>query len=445
MSRQVLGLRVSFAMSAASKTWITGFLSHALCRRLQRLGGDISGNIALTFALLAPALVGAMGLAIDVGFASHQRSILQAAADTAALAGAKELSLSDTKRENVRAIVNSMVSAYVRENSLSASTSPTVETVISGKPLKVEVSVRIPALTFFGGVLGIKPTEVAAHAVAQIAGQPNICVLALEPREPAAVSLSLNSRMTGRDCAVFSNSASSAGVTVTGTARLTASTVCSAGGVVGRDSISPAPYADCPQFDDPLAGRPEPKEVGCDHIATVILNQDRELRPGVYCLGLTIAGSSRVRFAPGVYVIKNGPFLVTLLSEIKGEGVGFYLQGASFFLFDPLTKIDLAAPKSGPLAGLLFFGSRSQSKLLINTIMSSSAQKLLGTIYLPTTSLIVELLAQVGGQSAYTAIVARRVVLLDNPNLVLNSNYRETDVPVPEGIKGAGQPVTLVK
>ena len=97
------------------------------------------------------------------------------------------------------------------------------------------------------------------------------------------------------------------------------------------------------------------------------------------------------------------------------------------------------------MAGLLFFGSRSQSKLLINTILSSNAQKMLGTLYLPNTSLVVESLARVGGESAYTAIVARRLVLLDNPHLVLNSNYGDTDVPVPDGIKGAGQPVMLVK
>ena len=87
--------------------------------------------------------------------------------------------------------------------------------------------------------------------------------------------------------------------------------------------------------------RPEPKAQGCDHIATIILNQERVLRPGVYCLGLTITGFSRVTFMPSVYVIKNGPFLVALSSQIKGEGVSFYMQGLSFFLFDPLTKIEL--------------------------------------------------------------------------------------------------------
>lgn len=440
-----LNVRAKPAMSNDAPQRKIVFARHALLRRVAAIRSDSSGAFVVAIAMLAPVLVGLMGLAIDFGLATHRRATLQSAADAAALAGAKELSLSDSKRENVQAVVRSVVSAYVRDNSIGAHVEPNVDTKISGKPLKVEVNVAATTRSFFGSLLGIRTFELEARAIAQIAGQPNICVLSLEPREPAAISLSLTAELNGRNCAVFSNSRSFSGLVVSGAARMTASTVCSAGGVVGNGNIAPLPYSDCPQFEDPLAGRPEPKSSGCDYTATVILNQDRKLQPGVYCLGLVIAGFSRVTFAPGIYVIKNGPMLVTLSSQIKGEGVGFFLQGASFFTFDPLTKVELSAPKDGPMAGLLFFGSRSQSKLLINTILSSNAQKMLGTLYLPNTSLVVESLARVGGESAYTAIVARRLVLLDNPHLVLNSNYGDTDVPVPAGIKGAGQPVMLVK
>jgi hypothetical protein len=40
----------------------------------------------------------------------------------------------------------------------------------------------------------------------------------------------------------------------------------------------------------------------------------------------------------------------------------------------------------------------------------------------------------VADQSAYTAIVTRRVELTQSPNLVINSSYDATDVPVPNGI-----------
>ena len=37
------------------------------------------------------------------------------------------------------------------------------------------------------------------------------------------------------------------------------------------------------------------------------------------------------------------------------------------------------------------------------------------------------------------------MTLYGGPNLVLNTNYDITDVPVPEGIRGAAQPVALVR
>jgi len=406
---------------------------------------NCAGGLVLPIALLLPVAAVIVGKTVDYAHAVRQKYSMQAAADAAALAGAQELSLSDAKRENVAEVVKQVVESHVRANGRHLGAAPVITARVVNKPQQVEVEIRSEAQNSFGPSLGIANLELHVTAVARIMGQPNICVLALDTHETGAISLESRAKMTGRNCAVFSNSSASSGLTIRDQAVLSASTICSAGGVVGQGSMIPPPYLDCPQFDDPLAGRPEPSSAGCDHLATAIVAQKRTLKPGVYCLGISIAGLSSVTFEPGVYVIKNGPFLVSGLAEIKGEGVGFYLTGAAFFLFDPLTKIELEAPKTGPMAGLLFFGSRSQSKLLINTILSSSAQKLTGTVYLPNTSLIIDSLAQVGGQSAYTAIVARRLSLLDGPHIILNTNYDETDVPVPEGIVGSGQPPKLIQ
>ena len=48
--------------------------------------------------------------------------------------------------------------------------------------------------------------------------------------------------------------------------------------------------------------------------------------PGTYC-GLTITGGAQVQLASGIYVIKNGPLIVTGGAGIFGEGVGFFLTG----------------------------------------------------------------------------------------------------------------------
>ena len=71
-----------------------------------------------------------------------------------------------------------------------------------------------------------------------------------------------------------------------------------------------------------------------------------------------------------------------------------------------------------------------------HTIKSNNARQLLGTFYLPNSILQVDSNSPVADQSAYTAIIVMRLWLKAGPNLVLNSNYSATDVPVPEAITG---------
>jgi hypothetical protein len=52
----------------------------------------------------------------------------------------------------------------------------------------------------------------------------------------------------------------------------------------------------------------------------------------------------------------------------------------------------------------------------------------------------------IADQSAYTIVVARRVELYSGPNLVLNTDYGGTDVPVPKGVGPVtDQAVALVR
>jgi hypothetical protein len=64
---------------------------------------------------------------------------------------------------------------------------------------------------------------------------------------------------------------------------------------------------------------------------------------------------------------------------------------------------------------------------------ANDARKLLGTIYLPNGVLYIDANKPIADQSAYTIVVARRVELYSGPNLVLNTDYGGTDVPIPKG------------
>jgi hypothetical protein len=178
----------------------------------------------------------------------------------------------------------------------------------------------------------------------------------------------------------------------------------------------------------------------------VIDSKTVTLSPGVYCGGLRIKGTADVTLLPGVYVIKNGLFTVSDTAHMKGENVGFHLVG--FFTIMAFLKdstIELTAPKTGALAGILFFEDRASPTLGIHTISSDHARVLLGTIYLAHSTFFVDSNQPVADKSAYTAIIANRVILDAGPNMVLNADYAATDIPVPEGVQRLGQAVKLTK
>jgi hypothetical protein len=296
-------------------------------------------------------------------------------------------------------------------------------------------------------VFGTTSRQLVANSVARVVGRPNICVLGLDPSEGGTISLEQHALVTGQDCAVFSNSSHSNGIKAKNSSTLTARFICSRGGKEGGPgNFSPEPVTDCPSFEDPLAMRPEPAAQSCLETGLIIDGGTRTLQPGTYCGGITVKGGATVTLDPGIYIIKSGPLLVTGGAELRGEYVGFYYTGTgALFNFTQSSTISLSAPKDGMMAGLLMFESRSQSTSAVHRIMSDNARVLLGTIYLPRGVLKIDANNPIADQSAYTAIVARAMRLYGGPHLVLNTNYNLTPIPVPDGIKGADQPVALVR
>lgn len=433
---------------------------------------DRDGNVALQFAILAPALLAAAGVGIDFQRRVAQTAALQDAADTLALRGARELLLQNATAASVESLIRAWADAQYATELGAFTVTPDVDDVAN----TVHVSLEQPkAKGFFltQAVSGGDP--VSADATAQARGVSNVCIVALEDAEDNAISATFSSKLDAPECAVLSNSTSSRGVSVSGLAKVSAKFICSAGGASGGSTnFSPAPLTDCPTYEDPLAERTPPQAGPCDYnahaigtppsltsaletlLASAIAGLDgsqettlagyarHDIQPGVYCGGLAVNDKSDVHLAPGVYVIRDGQLKVGLGARLYGEGVTFFLDGEdATFLFEPASIVHLTAPKEGLMAGLLFFESKEADEDNVNVILSSNARELLGTIYLPRSTLQVATLMPVGDKSAYTAIVARRIAMSGSPTLVLNADYADTDVPVPDGIGPTGGQVFL--
>jgi Flp pilus assembly protein TadG len=440
-----------------------------------RLFGFIAascGNVALTFALVAPVLLAAAGGAVDFQALRLQRTALQEAADALATRGAREFLLDNATETQIEALVRATADAQYAD-ALGAFTLA-ADAEADDKSVTATLTQQ-PRRGIFLHHLGAFQAPIAASATAVARGSTNVCVIALEDKDAGAVKAESNAKLIATRCSILSNSTSSHGVAASGFSKLKAALICSAGGAQGGSSnFEPRALTDCPAYEDPLKDRLEPDVGACDHtnldlgdaspaiglvghtLTTAISLLDGsdedtligytryDLTPGVYCGGVRIRADADVHLAPGVYVIKDGDLEIELGGRLFGKEVGLFFTGAgAVFNFKPQSIVHLTAPADGIMAGMLMMEDRARASTETYAILSSNARTLLGTIYLPKGNLLIDSLMPIADESAYTAIVTRFLRMSGSPQLVLNTDYALTDVPVPEGLGPSGGQVFL--
>ncbi|MEA2840678.1 MAG: hypothetical protein QOF41_2008 [Methylobacteriaceae bacterium] len=429
-----------------------------------RFWADKQGSVGLLFGVAFPVLVGAAAVGNEYTHIANRRSNLQQAADSAALAAAQQLKLANTSD----AVVSSIAQSTAQANMGAVQDQLSVDTQILQKRTQVKVTLSDTMQLSWGKIIGMSSVVVKATATAQLFGPAGkLCMLALDTKQGGTLHLEKNSQVTANDCVVYANSKDKQGLQADDSAAITASMICTAGGYSGgKARLNPIPTTDCPSMTDPLASRPRPTVGSCTSTLMVVTGV-QTLYPGVYCGGLTIKGSAQATLAPGNYIMNNGPLIVQDNASLIGQSAGIYFTGDQGGLrFDPNTTISLTAPKDGVLAGFIFFEDRNVSQpvppppgplgllpppppgsppMRQYQISSNNAQQFLGTFYLPAGRLIIDAKRPVAAQSAYTVVVTRQIDIKDGPNLVLNSDYASTDVPVPEGVGNATQKARLAQ
>lgn len=435
---------------------------------------------ALGLMLVAAFIVGGV---VDYISLSNQRQQLQGVADRAALAAAQELIVFKGSDKRVSSVAN----AFVDINYTAKKHITKAKIVDKGKAVKV--TVRAEPQTYFPGPIARGVSEIKVDATAEIHGGGYVCMIGLSTSEPSTLEMSDKARVTAQNCAIYSNSTSSSSLRLHNLARVKADLVCVAGGVAGsKSAVQPnAPIEDCPALADPLRDRPEPN-VGlleCNNILGkgsvlgkdlmgkdgnliggllgngglvkdiltgdivgnlapgILVTGDQELEPGVYCGGINIIGG-RVKLKPGTYILNNGGLVVANGGTLEGENVGFFLTGVlglSTIQFAPSSTVSLTAPKSGDMAGMLFFEDRDVLFKFPHIIASNNARNLVGTIYLPGNTLQINSQHPIADQSDYTVIIARKFEMKDGPELVLNTDYEHSPIPVPDGVGNKSRPI----
>jgi hypothetical protein len=395
---------------------------------LRNFAAHESGNIGVVFAFVIVPVLGLAGAALDYSRATSFKAKLQNAVDETALRSFD----SDEER---------LSGANVRLALLG----PAFQSVtIVEDDDEIEVSARGLVRTTLLSVLGIDEIPVAARArVAAARRGPKACLLALNEADSNAISFSGSSAFVGTDCAVYSNSRDPSGLTIAGNAWPQAAGFCSVGGASSPTGFTPPPQTRCRPARDPFAGTIKPPPViGCDHNNySVGPQKDEELKPGVYCGGLTVRGTARLKDG-ATYVFKDGELNVNAQGSLLGRDVLLYLTGSkSGFTINGGGDVRLHASKDGLYGGVLLYQDPLSNPGAENKLNGSSTTVIDGAIYTPGNSVRVNGSSGFGQESVYMPIIADKITVTGNTDMRIDLTGIEMVAPIPE----MGQVVRIVE
>lgn len=415
-------------------------LARLCCVAARRFLRSEAGGVVVLLGLALVPLIGTVGLAVDAGAWYGERARLQAAADSAAIAAARELRIANSSADQLELIAEASARDAVAARGFDPG-AVVVDAVVDMRAYAVRLRIDKPLERAFSRAVTDLFARVSVAATARITGSAPICVIGLDPTESKTVHLQNSAQLEAPGCAVYSNSTHNQGLRIDNFAEIRAALICSSGGTEGpHASFRPTPRTDCPPIPDPLIARSQPRVGSCTH-HDLVVTADTYLAPGVYCGGLRIRGGAQVSLGSGLYVIKDGPLRVDR-GSLVGRYTSFFFTGDNAAIdFHKHSSIDLTAMRDGPIAGILFFEDRAAPPGRDFKIESDDARNLLGTIYLPRGDFFVDAGNRVADRSAYTVIVARRLELSAGPILTLNTDYGATDIPVPEGVGPTGDVV----
>lgn len=431
----------------------------------------------MLFAVLAPVFMGIIGLAADYSIFSNQRSRMQETADAAALVAAKEAVLSSWNVKSAESVAGDYIEQMLSRSELSDA-EYTHEVKASAKDGSVRVEIEQDGHGYILlGWLKNNP-QIHVEAIARAAGSQPVCAISTEPGDHRSFQVRALSKLSAKECAMYVNSTASSAVSVAANTSIQTGMTCSAGGVEGPlQNFNPAPITDCPPLDDPLSARTAADSLNCVKNTGAILGLYLVMRPGTYCHDIVIDQLASVLLMPGVYVFRDAKLVVKGSSSIVGKNVALQFEGKdAWFEFLHDSQVSLTAPKNGKLAGIAVFANRGLGAPRRFRIDSKDAARMVGTVYLPDDELVVggdedgdgvcDILpilddvklglkagpikidldvcdANLGANSEWTAIIAKKIRLNHGVNVVLNANYDASDIPLPGEIRSLNEKVYL--
>lgn len=393
-------------------------------------------------ALSLVPILGMIGLAWDLGWAYYRKQCAQTAANSAAIgavmavSGASSYSTCNSNGLTCQTATacaanpalpgNNLVNGclYAKQNGFVNSGSQTVTMTAHGPDgitppsggvspaYWVSATVTETEPPLFSAVLGMGKSTVAARSTAGVfLASAGACIYALDP---AGTGLDAGGTPdVEASCGIWVDSNDASAMRVGGSSAVVNSTKITIVGnytTNGHPTINPTPLVGQPWTADPFANVALPAVPNRCDSSSGIPNSPTMPSDGFYVVcggGFSMSGNPTVTLPAGTYVLNSGSIDLHN-GTLTGTGVTFYLTGSfSGITINGNVNINLSAPTSGALKGLLFFQDRTMAIGAFSSKINGGSNTILnGSLYFPTTDLTYS------GGSATTA-TATAIVAYD--------------------------------
>jgi Flp pilus assembly protein TadG len=400
----------------------------------RRMLRSTTGNVAVIAALSFVPLGVAIGIGAELSAVQAERSLMQAAADAVALSIARETSVAGSQQRDISALAQTQGVAQLGGFEQRATVTFTASRANDGALVVEGLAVRP---SFFGDLLPPGGFRISVRSVAEAVDQQPLCVIGDDATVGGtAISGRNTSAIRAGRCLVHANSnfnlLNSATVQA-GSVRVT--------GVATGTGFSPTADTGALRLTDPFGSRTIAPPVACASVpnggAQHHASGTVRLTPGVHRTEYNMSGTAVLALDPGEHWFCSS-IRMRGQSRIEGEDVALFMMGGTQLSARENTSVSLSGRRTGDWAGFVLVASRGT---YANTeIASSNVDRLLGTVYLPMSRLIVSANGDVAENSQWSVVVARNINLSNAAQLVINSDYAGSPVPVPTGVGNrAGQ------
>ena len=372
---------------------------------LQKFKSDKSGATAVVFALSLPVFIGAMVMAVEIGYLRQSKAKLQNAADMSAIAGARQIMIGLNANKQVSdyqdeiyyaAVGDAYENGYEMSDGTIVVNSPPTAGEYAGE-VGVEIIVKQKKDSPFAKYFGQDESYVYARAVAlAMEGETSACVLSLDPTGWQTVTVSGSAALNLDGCTVRSNSSATEAIGVGGSASITAECVYAVGGVsASTESNLTMTDPDCTAVKtgvdtvmDPYGHieAPTAAELSAMPCQTPVMETKwtMSLPQGRYCS--VVNHKDLIKLEPGgTYYFDNADLVLKSgFAELRGTNVTLIFMNGGNFHNSNSGLVNLTAKTSGEYAGIVMYGDRNTSDPTEYVSVAGNAASVIeGAIYFP--------------------------------------------------------------